>query len=75
MIPSTRRVSPEQTAREEDLIARVQRSFDSCQDPRLRELMQGLVKHLHAFLREVRLTEEEWSKGIEFLTAVGRLTD
>ncbi|MFI1509485.1 dioxygenase [Streptomyces sp. NPDC020597] len=75
MIPSTRGVSPEQTAREEDLIARVQRSFDSCRDPRLKELMQGLVKHLHAFLRDVRLTEEEWSKGIEFLTAVGRLTD
>ncbi|SNX66181.1 hydroxyquinol 1,2-dioxygenase [Streptomyces sp. TLI_55] len=68
-------VSPEQAAREEDLIARVQRSFDSCQDPRLKELMQALVKHLHAFLRDVRLTEEEWRKGIEFLTAVGHLTD
>ena len=68
-------VSSEQAAREEDLIARVQRSFDSCQDPRLKELMQAVVKHLHAFLREVRLTEEEWTKGIEFLTAVGHLTE
>jgi len=68
-------VSPEQTAREEELIARVQRSFDSCQDPRLKELMRAVVKHLHGFLREVRLTEEEWTKGIEFLTAVGHLTD
>ncbi|MFI8529663.1 intradiol ring-cleavage dioxygenase [Streptomyces aquilus] len=68
-------VSAEQAAREEDLIARVQRSFDSCQDPRLKELMQAIVKHLHAFLRDVRLTEEEWRKGIEFLTAVGHLTD
>ncbi|WP_367318425.1 intradiol ring-cleavage dioxygenase [Streptomyces sp. HUAS ZL42] len=74
-LSSTPDVSPEQTAREEDLIARVQRSFDSCRDPRLKELMQAVVKHLHAFLRDVRLTEEEWSKGIEFLTAVGRLTD
>ncbi|KUN30340.1 hydroxyquinol 1,2-dioxygenase [Streptomyces antibioticus] len=72
---STPEVSPEQKAREEDLIARVQRSFDSCQDPRLKELMQAIVKHLHAFLRDVRLTEEEWKKGIEFLTAVGHLTD
>ncbi|KUO09837.1 dioxygenase [Streptomyces sp. DSM 15324] len=72
---STPDVSLEQTAREEELVARVQRSFDSCQDPRLKELMQAIVKHLHAFLRDVRLTEEEWSKGIEFLTAVGRLTD
>jgi hydroxyquinol 1,2-dioxygenase len=68
-------VSPEQMAREEELIARVQRSFDSCQDPRLKELMRAVVKHLHGFLREVRLTEEEWTKGIEFLTAVGHLTD
>ncbi|MFI1028528.1 intradiol ring-cleavage dioxygenase [Streptomyces sp. NPDC020951] len=68
-------VSPEQTAREEELIERVQRSFDSCRDPRLKELMRAVVKHLHAFLRDVRLTEEEWNEGIEFLTAVGHLTD
>jgi hydroxyquinol 1,2-dioxygenase len=71
----TRAVPPEQSAREEELIARVQASFDSCRDPRLKELMQALVKHLHAFLREVRLTEEEWNKAIEFLTAVGHITD
>ncbi|MFK0156203.1 intradiol ring-cleavage dioxygenase [Streptomyces sp. NPDC090499] len=74
-LPSPRDVSPEQTAREEELIARVQASFDACEDPRLKELMRAVVKHLHGFLREVRLTEEEWTKGIEFLTAVGHLTD
>jgi hydroxyquinol 1,2-dioxygenase len=71
----TRAIPPEQSAREEELTARVQASFDSCGDPRLKELMQALVKHLHAFLREVRLTEEEWNKAIEFLTAVGHATD
>lgn len=71
----TRGIPPEQSAREEELTARVQASFDSCGDPRLKELMQALVKHLHAFLREVRLTEEEWNKAIEFLTAVGHTTD
>ncbi|CQR59865.1 intradiol ring-cleavage dioxygenase [Streptomyces leeuwenhoekii] len=71
----TRAIPPEQSAREEELTARVQASFDSCGDPRLKELMQALVKHLHAFLREVRLTEEEWNKAIEFLTAVGHTTD
>lgn len=71
----TRDIPPEQSAREEELTARVQASFDSCGDPRLKELMQALVKHLHAFLREVRLTEEEWNKAIEFLTAVGHTTD
>lgn len=74
-LPSSHDVSPEQTAREEELIALVRSSFDACRDSRLKELMQALVKHLHAYLREVRLTEEEWSKGIEFLTAVGHLSD
>ena len=44
-------------------------------DARLREVMTSLVQHLHAFARDVRLTEEEWFKGIEFLTEVGHKTD
>ncbi|QKW38189.1 hydroxyquinol 1,2-dioxygenase [Actinomadura sp. NAK00032] len=65
----------EQARREEELLVRVLRSFDDCADPRLKELMQALVRHLHAFLRDVRLTEEEWRKGIEFLTRAGHITD
>ncbi|UUZ73680.1 intradiol ring-cleavage dioxygenase [Polaromonas sp. P1(28)-8] len=41
-------------------------------DPRLKEIMTALVQHLHAFAREVKLTEAEWLKGIEFLTATGQ---
>jgi hydroxyquinol 1,2-dioxygenase len=37
--------------------------------------MTSLVQHLHAFAREVRLTEEEWFQGIQFLTRVGHITD
>ena len=44
-------------------------------DARLKEIMTGLVQHLHAFAREVRLTEDEWMRGIEFLTATGRKCD
>jgi hydroxyquinol 1,2-dioxygenase len=44
-------------------------------DARLKEIMTSLVQHLHAFAREVKLTEAEWFKGIEFLTAVGHKTD
>ena len=44
-------------------------------DPRLQQIMASLVKHLHAFAREVRLTEAEWFKGIEFLTRCGHITD
>src|SRR5215469_2998243 len=40
--------------------------------PRLKEIMSALVRHLHAFAREVDLTPEEWLEGIKFLTAVGQ---
>lgn len=42
-------------------------------DPRLKQIMTSLVQHLHAFAREVKLTEQEWFKGIEFLTATGHM--
>ncbi len=45
------------------------------QSPRLKEIMGSLVKHLHAFAREVELTEEEWMQGIDFLTRCGHITD
>jgi hydroxyquinol 1,2-dioxygenase len=68
-------ISLEQQAREKDLIDRVVRSFDACPDPRLQQLMVGLVRHLHAYIREVRLTEDEWRTAIEFLTRCGHITD
>lgn len=40
-------------------------------DARLKELMTSLVQHLHAFARDTRLSEAEWTLGIDFLTAVG----
>lgn len=68
-------ISPEQQAREEELVEHVRRSFAGTEDPRLRTLMDALVRHLHAFLRETRLTEEEWQAAIAFLTAAGHITD
>lgn len=68
-------ISPEQTAVEEDLIERVLASFAQTQDPRLKTVMESLTRHLHAFIRDVRLTEDEWNAAIEFLTAVGHITD
>jgi hydroxyquinol 1,2-dioxygenase len=52
----------------EEVLARL----STCADPRLREVMASLVRHLHAFAREVRLTEAEWLAGVEFLTAIGQ---
>lgn len=68
-------VNAEQDAREVELTERVLQSFDACADPRLKQLMQGLVRHLHAYLCEVRLTEQEWDTAIAFLTAAGNITD
>jgi protocatechuate 3,4-dioxygenase beta subunit len=44
----------------------------STTDPRMREVMESLVRHLHGFAREVRLTPEEWLGAISFLTKVGQ---
>ncbi|MGA2409836.1 MAG: dioxygenase [Candidatus Binataceae bacterium] len=44
-------------------------------DPRLKEIMVALTRHLHDFAREVRLTPAEWMAGIEFLTKVGQISD
>lgn len=58
-----------------DITAAATASFDGCSDPRLRELMQSLVRHLHAFAAEVSLSEEEWRRLIAVLTATGEITD
>ena len=46
--------------------------MSSTANPRLKQIMASLVRHLHAFTREVDLTPEEWLEGIRFLTAVGQ---
>lgn len=43
-------------------------------DPRLREVMSALARHLHDFAREVNLTHAEWNIGIDILTGAGRIT-
>lgn len=49
--------------------------FADTPDARLKTIMTSLVQHLHAFAREVKLTEEEWARGIDFLTRAGHITD
>ncbi|MEU5891357.1 intradiol ring-cleavage dioxygenase [Streptomyces sp. NPDC047461] len=47
-------------------------SLHATTDPRLRELLTALVRHLHAFAQETRLTQQEWEAAIRFLTATGQ---
>lgn len=49
-------------------------AFGSCSDERLSVLMTSLVKHVHAFAREVDLTPDEWLAGMKFLTATGQIS-
>lgn len=44
-------------------------------DPRLKQVMTSLIRHLHEFASEVQLTEAEWFEGIRFLTETGHITD
>jgi hydroxyquinol 1,2-dioxygenase len=50
-------------------------SFDGTPDPRLRRVLQALVRHLHDFVKDVELTEAEWEAAIAFLTATGQKCD
>jgi hydroxyquinol 1,2-dioxygenase len=68
-------VSEVQQQREAHVTEQVIASFANTKDDRLHYLMRAIVRHLHAFLREVRLTEEEWQVAIEYLTDVGHITD
>ena len=60
---------------QDNLTQAVVESFSGTSDERLKEIMISLVQHLHTFAREVKLTEEEWFKGIDFLTRCGHITD
>jgi len=44
-------------------------------DPRLRQVMSSLITHIHACIREVELTQEEWMQAIRFLTGTGQISD
>src|SRR5579863_3929948 len=58
---------------EDDITAEVLRRFAATKDPRLREIMASLVRHLHGFVKDVNLTEQEWFQAIQFLTEAGHL--
>jgi hydroxyquinol 1,2-dioxygenase len=60
---------------DEDLTHAVLASFEGAKSERFKEIADSLVRHLHAFASEVRLTEQEWFAGIDFLTRTGHITD
>jgi hydroxyquinol 1,2-dioxygenase len=57
---------------EETLTEAVVARLARCEDPRFRQIMTTLIRHVHSFVREVELTEAEWMEAIQFLTAAGQ---
>ena len=59
---------------QDKLTADVVAAFAKASDPRLREIMTSLVRHVHAFAREVDLKPDEWLAGLRFLTETGQIS-
>lgn len=59
---------------EDTITKEVQSTFEGCRDRRTRELFAELVRHLHDFARETRLTGDEWFAAMDFLARVGQVT-
>ena len=60
---------------EETATEAVVSSFAGAPDPRLREVLGSLVRHVHGFVREVEPSFEEWERAVGFLTATGQMCD
>jgi len=60
---------------EQTLTEAVVARLKDVKDPRFNQVMESAIRHLHAFARDVQLTEEEWFEGIKFLTATGQKCD
>ncbi len=59
----------------DELLAEVLARYAASPSPRLREITESAIRHLHAFAREVNLQRDEWFAGIQFLTATGQWCD
>jgi len=57
-----------------DVTEAVVEAFSRVDDPRLREILLALVRHLHGFVREVRLTEREFGEAVRIIAGLGQKT-
>ena len=60
-------------ATEENLTDLALKQWEACHSPRLRQIMQSLVKHLHGFVRDVDLKQDEWLMAVDWLARTGKL--
>ncbi|WP_119273539.1 dioxygenase [Taklimakanibacter deserti] len=59
----------------ENITRAVQESWANADDPRLKEVLQRLAHHLHAFIRDVRPSHDEWLAAVDFLWRCGQISD
>lgn len=64
-----------QLVTEDNITALAEQRWGTAKDPRTAQLMTALIRHLHGFAREVRLTEAEWMAAVQWLTATGQISD
>ncbi len=62
-------------ASDEEVTPAVLAAMENTADPRFKAIIASLVKHLHAFARDVNLTESEWERGIGYLVELGQRTN
>ena len=74
-MPDQDETSPSGSSVFHDLTDQVVERMRNAPSDRLREVIDRLVRHLHAFVREVGLTQEEWRTAIDFLTRTGQICD
>jgi len=60
-------------ANEENLTDLALKQWEACHSPRLRQIMQSLIKHLHGFARDVDLKQDEWLMAVDWLAKTGKL--
>jgi hydroxyquinol 1,2-dioxygenase len=59
---------------EQNITSLARERWSTARSPRFAQILTALIEHLHAFARDVELTEEEWMAGIEWLTATGQIS-
>ena len=60
---------------EDNLTDAVLATLSDTQNARLKTVMTSFIKHLHAFIRDVEPTDDEWLIGVQFLTDIGHMCD
>lgn len=61
-------------ATEQNLTDLALKQWEACHSPRLREIMQSLVQHLHGFVRDVDLKQDEWLMAVDWLAKTGQMS-